>query len=99
MARARRRINAAAVMKARRMMTNQSKLRRQGADLGDPRAELLGDRQSAQEGGGLFEFFDHVVDGALAIAVHDHVERMEEVLLGGLVRAVADELLGHCADA
>src|SRR5581483_66543 len=87
---------AAAVMNARRTMMNQSiDLRCESANLGDARAELLGDGEAAQERGSLLELLHHRIDGALAVAVHDAVESVEEMLFDRLVRRIADELLGH----
>src|SRR5205085_6876412 len=72
---------------------------RQRPQLRHARAELLGDGEAAQQGGGLLELVHHRVDGALAVAAHDAVEGVEEVLLDRLARRVADVLLGHGADA
>ena len=69
------------------------------ADLGDPRAQLLGHRDAAEQRRGLLELSSPSFDGVVAVAVHDAVEGVEEVLLDRLVRAVADELLGDGADA
>src|SRR5438874_6851936 len=72
---------------------------RQRPQLGHARLELLRHGEAAQQGGGLLELVHHRVDGALAVAAHDAVESVEEVLLDGLAGGVADVLLGHGADA
>src|SRR5438105_3178966 len=69
------------------------------SQLADPRAQLLGHGQAAQQRGRLLELAHHRVDGLLAVAAHDAVEGAQEVLLDGLVRGVADVLLGDRTDA
>src|SRR5205823_10066016 len=68
-------------------------------ELADPRVQLLAHREPAQKRGGLLELLHHCIDGALAVAAHDAVECVKEMLLDRLPRRVADELLGNGADA